>query len=88
MRADKQQQDEWNWKFIFLGANMDAIEVGGRMGFAAKDSITYDDSSYAATTAATWSAREMIGSTRAGKFAGFTEEDRKAAMGKPKKSKK
>ena len=31
----KQQQDEWNWKFIFLGANIDAIEVGGRMGIAA-----------------------------------------------------
>ena len=33
-----------NWKFIFIGANMDAIEVGGRMGFAHGDSITYDDS--------------------------------------------
>ncbi len=83
----KQQQDEWNWKFVFLGANMDAIEVGGRMGFAAKDSITYDDSSYDSTIAVTRSAREMVRRTREGKYAAFSEEDRKAAMGKPQKSK-
>ena len=27
-KLTKQQQDQWNWKFIFIGANMDAIEVG------------------------------------------------------------
>ena len=85
-RLTKQQQDEWNWKFIFLGANMDAIEVGGRMGFAAGDSITYDDSSYASTTGVMRSARKMVRSTRAGKSASFSEEDRKAAMDTPKKS--
>ncbi len=82
----KQQQDEWNWKFIFLGANMDAVEVGGRMGFAAASSITYDDSDYASTTAAVRVAREMVSSTRAGRPASFSDEDRQAAMGKPKKS--
>ena len=65
---------------------MDAIEVGGRMGFAAGDSITYDDSSYASTTGVMRSAREMVRSTRAGKSASFSEEDRKAAMDTPKKS--
>jgi hypothetical protein len=44
-RLTTQQQDQWNWKFIFIGANMDAIKVGARMGFAAGYSITYDDSS-------------------------------------------
>ena len=85
-RLTKQQQDEWNWKFIFLGANMDAVEVGRRMGFAAGDSITYDDSSYASTTGVMRSAREMVRSTRAGKSASFSEEDRKVAMDTPKKS--
>ena len=77
----KQQRDQWNWKFIFLGANIDAVEVGGRMGFAAGDSITYDDSSYASTKAAMWSAREMITSTRAGRAAAFSEEDRQRRDG-------
>ena len=85
-RLIKQQQDQWKWKFIFLGANMDAVEVGGRMGFAAGDSITYDDSSYASTKGAMWSAREMITSTRAGRAAAFSEEDRQAAMGTRKKA--
>ena len=85
-RLIKQQRDQWNWKFIFLGANIDAVEVGGRMGFAAGDSITYDDSSYASTTAAMGSTRAMITSTRAGRAAAFSEEDRNAAMGTRKKA--
>ncbi len=85
-RLTKQQQDEWNWKFIFLGANMDAIEVGARMGFAAGDSITYDDSNYATTVGAMRSAREMVRSTRAGRSASFSEEERRAAMGTPESS--
>ena len=85
-RLTKQQQDEWNWKFIFLGANMDAIEVGARMGFAAGDSITYDDSNYATTVGAMRSAREMVRSTRGGRSASFSEEDRRAAMGTPESS--
>ncbi len=88
-RLIKQQQDEWSWKFIFLGANIDAVEVGQRMGFAAGDSITYDDSSYAATTAAVRSAREMVSSARRGRSSAFSDEDRKAAMrGRPKKTRK
>ena len=79
--ADQQQQDEWNWTFIFLGANMDAVEVGGQMGFAETTSITYDDSDYVATTGAMRVAREMASATRAGRSAAFSDEDRDAAMG-------
>jgi hypothetical protein len=78
-----QQQNEWNWKFIFIGANMDAIEVGGRMGFSAAYSITYDDSSYSCSMGVMRSAREMVRRTREGKAAAFSEEDRQAAMGRP-----
>lgn len=77
----RQQQDEWNWKFIFLGANIDAIEVGGRMGFAAGDSLTYDDSDHVATAGAYRSAREMVRRVRTGESVSLTEGDRKAAMG-------
>jgi len=84
----KQQQDEWNWKFIFLGANIDAVEVGARMGFAYGDSITYDDSSYAATSAVASAASRHISFLRGGESAAFSEEDRKAALGMPTKSKK
>lgn len=81
-KLTKQQQDEWGWTFIFLGANLDAIEVGGRMGFDAKTSLTYDDSDYANTAGAMRVAREMVSTTRAGGSAAFSDEDRDVAMGR------
>lgn len=36
-----QQQDVYNWNFLFLGANMDAVSIGTAMGFAPQQSITY-----------------------------------------------
>jgi hypothetical protein len=83
-KLTKQQQDEWGWTFIFLGANIDAIEVGGRMGFDAKTSLTYDDSDYANTAGAMRVAREMVSTTRAGRSAAISDEDRDVAMGRSK----
>ena len=82
-KLTKRQQHQWNWKFIFIGANMDAIEVGGRMGFARGDSITYDDSDYVSTVGVMRSAREMVRRSRGGVNSAFSNEDRQAAMGKP-----
>ena len=36
-KLTKQQQDEWGWTFIFLGANIDAIEVGRSDGIRRQD---------------------------------------------------
>jgi hypothetical protein len=80
----EQQKAQWNWKFIFLGSNIDAIEVGAQMGFAAKDSITYASASYAGTTAVASAASGYIRSARGRGPAAFSDDDRKAAMGAPK----
>ena len=32
--AGHQQREQWNWEFIFMGANMDAVEVAASMGIA------------------------------------------------------
>lgn len=37
----KHQTDKYNWKFVFLGANQDAIQVGMSYGIAAGASLTY-----------------------------------------------
>ena len=37
-----QQREQYNWKFIFLGANIDAEQVGVRMGVPLGNSMTYD----------------------------------------------
>jgi hypothetical protein len=78
----KQQQDEWGWTFIFLGANIDAIEVGERMGIGSDTSLTYDDSEYASTASTMRLAREMVSGVRAGRAVAFSDEDRDVAMGK------
>lgn len=36
------QQDVYNWKFTFLGANQDAFEVGGQMGFQQNSIANFD----------------------------------------------
>jgi len=38
----RQQEADYNWDFVFLGANMDAVDVGSNLGFAAGKSLTYD----------------------------------------------
>lgn len=37
-----QQESVYGWDFVFLGANMDAVDVGADLGFAAGKSLTYD----------------------------------------------
>jgi len=37
-----QQESVYEWDFVFLGANMDAVEVGEKLGFAPGKSLTYD----------------------------------------------
>ena len=37
-----QQEKQYSWDFVFLGANMDAVDVGTGRGFAADKSLTYD----------------------------------------------
>ena len=48
------QESQYSWDFVFLGANMDAVEVGTSMGFAAGKSLTYDADS--AAVAGAWDA--------------------------------
>lgn len=37
-----QQETVYGWDFVFLGANMDAVDVGSDLGFAPGKSLTYD----------------------------------------------
>lgn len=76
-----QQQQQWNWKFMFIGANIDAIEVGGRLGVSAAHSLTYNDADYHSTVGTMRVAREVIRRTRSGEDAAFSDEDRRTAMG-------
>lgn len=38
----KRQQEKYNWEFLFLGANIDAIEVAGNMGISRDRATNYN----------------------------------------------
>ena len=38
----KRQQEKYNWEFLFLGANIDAIEVAGNMGISRDRAANYN----------------------------------------------
>lgn len=38
----KRQKEKYNWEFIFLGANIDAVEVARRFGIDRRRAINYE----------------------------------------------
>ena len=38
----ERQKEKYGWEFLFLGANMDAIETAGRFGIAADRAVNYN----------------------------------------------
>ncbi|MFD6155931.1 VWA domain-containing protein [Nocardia sp. NPDC060256] len=74
-----QQQDVYNWNFMFLGANMDAVEIGTQMGFDPGNSITYAASPQGVSrvfrSSASHSAR-MQAAPPGAKRGGFTDAER------------
>ena len=40
-RMIERQKEKYNWEFLFLGANIDAIEVAGKMGIAPERAANY-----------------------------------------------
>lgn len=38
----EKMQEKYNWEFLFLGANMDAVEVAGNLGIKAGRAVTYE----------------------------------------------
>ena len=37
----EREKEKYGWEFLFLGANIDAVAEGGRMGFRADRSVRY-----------------------------------------------
>ena len=38
----QRQKEKYGWEFLFLGANMDAVEVAGRFGISANRAVSYE----------------------------------------------
>lgn len=80
--AIKRQKREYAWEFVFLGANMDAVAVGERMGFDADRSMTYATTS-AGVGGAFRAQSDLVARLRSApagvRAPGFTPAEREAA---------
>lgn len=68
------------WEFIFLGANIDAVQTGAQFGINAGSSLTYGANSRGVNNTFA-AASAYTTTTRSGLVAEFTEEERNQAMG-------
>ena len=61
------QREVYNWEFVFMGANIDAITAGTSLGFSAHNSVQYDatnvgtQSLYRSVSAGMTSYRSSVG---------------------------
>lgn len=78
IKALVEAKTEEGWDFVFLGANMDAVDEGRSFGFSGGSSLTYSTDNIA-TTASTLSGYVTRSRTYGAAAANFTDEDRKAA---------
>jgi uncharacterized protein YegL len=76
----EQQCSQWRWEFVFLGADMDAVQEGASVGIAPKSSLTFGKVNAREVYAM---ASAYVSTVRGGGKAAFSEEDRQSAT-KPK----
>ncbi len=70
----KQQEEQWNWKFVFLAANQDAIATGAKYGFAKGSSLTYSPNKIG--TAYSTASAAVTQTRSGGSWTGFSQQDR------------
>jgi hypothetical protein len=76
------QEHTYNWQFLYMGADQDAIEVGASIGVRADRSLTYgrgkSREAYAATSKLTRHLKEAMAAGAPMASVAFSEEDRQA----------
>lgn len=82
-RADKvrelvrQQEEKYGWDFTFLGANIDAEQVGTMYGFQRDKSLTFSTANTGHTVSM---LSTYVGATRGGANVTYSDEDRRKAV--------
>jgi hypothetical protein len=81
----QRQEAEYNWDSVFLGSNIDAVEVGADLGFHRGKSMTCVSTSVGVAAAfdsvADHQHRKRSGGVDACSVSAFTPEDRRRARG-------
>jgi hypothetical protein len=74
-----QQRDVYGWQILFIGANIDAVKVGGSMGINRGQTMTYNSTD--SGTQSAYGTLSAVGlRTSAGFGAAFTDAERAAAV--------
>ena len=83
----QQQTKTYNWEFLYMGADQDAIEVGTSLGVQANRSMIYSRDASGPAMAAT---SAVVGRLRAARATGapaadigYSAEERQASAGAP-----
>jgi hypothetical protein len=74
----KHQQENYNWEFVFLAANQDAVQTGGTYNVDSGSSLTFAGGAGLVASASALST--YAGATRSGGSYRFSDEDREAAV--------
>ena len=72
------QREVYKWEFVFLGANLDAVKLAHKFGIPEQTALTYDTRRGKQVYAL---LSKQVGQLRAGNKAGFSEADRRKAIG-------
>jgi hypothetical protein len=75
----KQQQEVYNWQLLFIGANMDAVQVAASYGIPSQHAMTFRPSPAGAARSLS-SVRQAVSRGLRGEGYGFTAEERVAAL--------
>jgi hypothetical protein len=73
----KRQQDDYNWQFVFIGTNFDAIEEGAKMGVSTASTLNFGPDSTLAAFGVTSDAVTRYRSGVSGQSVSYTPDERK-----------
>jgi hypothetical protein len=77
-----QQTEQYSWEFVFLGANIDAIDVAGHMGIGAHTSLTYGANAKGVGSSYTSMSNAVsVMRCSAAPYSGFSNTEREEAKG-------
>lgn len=78
----ERQKNNYQWEFIFLGANMDAVSEGSKIGVGAASSLTYNaNDGVAIQNAYSATSSNITNSRLTGASVNYSEADRTQSMG-------
>ena len=70
------QQEKYSWRFIYLGANQDAIKTANRMGITPESAIDYGYNEKSMACAMETCSKALSHTVTTGKCYSFSDEDR------------